>query len=64
MANPPPKQPKISAKGRAMRREREARLSEALRANLRKRKAQARGRAEAKRERGGGPDGPRDGGEA
>ena len=63
MASPPPKQPKLSQRGRQARRDREARLAEALRANLRKRKAQTRGRAgpEAARGEGGGP---RDDGEA
>ena len=64
MSSPSPKQPKLSEKGRALRGAREARLAEALRANLRKRKAQARGRsgpgagAEERR------DGPPEGGEA
>ena len=65
MASPPPKQPKLSKKGRTLRGEREARLAEALRANLHRRKAQARGRAgteEARGDSAGG--GPRDGGEA
>ena len=61
MSSPPTKQPKLSQKGRENRREREARLAEALRANLQKRKAQTRGRAGAEAEQGGGP---RDGGEA
>ena len=64
MSAPPPKQPKLSRKGRETRREREARLAEALRANLRRRKAQARGRAGAEEARGGGGGGRRDGGEA
>jgi hypothetical protein len=64
MSDPPPKQPKLSEKGRDARRDREARLAEALRANLRKRKAQARGRAGTEEERGGEGGGPRDGGEA
>lgn len=48
MAKPPPKQAKPT--GRA------ARLAEALRANLKRRKAQARGRAGAK----SGPDQTKD----
>lgn len=39
------KAPNLSEQGGARRREREARLAEALRENLRKRKDQARGRA-------------------
>ena len=35
MSDPPPKQPKLSQKGRETRHEREARLAVALRANLR-----------------------------
>ena len=61
MGDPPPKQPKLSQKGRETRREREARQAEALRANLQKRKSQARGRAGAAAERASGPG---DGGEA
>lgn len=61
MSSPPPKQPKLSGRGRARRAAREARLAEALRANLRKRKAQASGRAGPEEARGRGP---RDGGEA
>ncbi len=60
----PPKQPKLSEKGRETRRDREARLAEALRANLRKRKAQARGRRGSGGEPGGGQGGPPEGGEA
>ncbi len=58
-----PKQPKLSARGRKTRKEREARLSEALRENLRKRKAQARGRAAAPEGAGasGAKDDPRRG---
>ena len=65
MSSTPPKQPKLSRKGREHQREREARLGEALRANLQRRKAQARGRAGAEEARGGGDGGDsRDGGEA
>ena len=65
MSAPPPKQPKLSRKGRERRGEREARLAEALRVNLQRRKAQARGRAGAEETRGGSGGGrPRDGGEA
>ncbi|RMD60742.1 MAG: hypothetical protein D6826_11600 [Alphaproteobacteria bacterium] len=39
--------PRLGAKGAAARAAREARLAEALRANLRRRKAQLRGRDEA-----------------
>ena len=38
-------EPHLSPRGRQSRNEREARLAEALRENLRKRKAQSRGRA-------------------
>lgn len=41
-----PKGPRLSDKGEAAQAEREARQAEALRANLRKRKAQTRGRSE------------------
>jgi len=64
MSAPSPKQPKLSRKGRENRREREARLAQALRANLQRRKSQARGRAGAEAEHGGGDGSPRDGGEA
>ncbi len=59
MSVPPPKQPKSSPKCRVLRREREARLAEALRANLRRRKAQARGRAGVEEARGGDAAGTR-----
>ncbi len=59
-----PRQPKLSRKGRETRRAREARLAEALRANLQKRKSQARGRAGAEAEQGDQDGSPRDGGEA
>jgi hypothetical protein len=55
----PPKRPKLSDKGRASKRERETRLAEALRANLRKRKTQSRGRRA-----GGKPGAPPESGEA
>ena len=48
--------PRLSEKGRAQRESRRARLAEALRANLKKRKAQARGRAEAADTATGDPD--------
>jgi hypothetical protein len=62
MSAAPPKQPKLSERGREARRDREARLAEALRANLRKRKAQARGRRGVGA--GDGRGGPPEGGEA
>ncbi|MEE8501067.1 MAG: hypothetical protein V3S27_10880 [Kiloniellales bacterium] len=55
--------PRLSEQGRAQRESRRARLAEALRANLKKRKAQARGRAEAADTATGGRD-PESGGEA
>jgi len=68
MSATPPKQPKLSERGREARRDREARLAEALRANLRKRKAQARGRHDANEGAGAGAGdgrgGPPEGGEA
>ena len=45
MTGRPHRPPQTSAAGQAARAEREARLAEALRDNLRKRKAQVRGRA-------------------
>ena len=54
--------PRLSEQGRAQRESRRARLAEALRANLKKRKAQARGRAEAADTATGGRD-PESGGE-
>ncbi len=48
--------PRLSEQGRAKRESRRARLAEALRANLKQRKAQARGRAEAADEATGGQD--------
>ncbi len=47
MSEKPPKPPRLSEKGRAERDTRRTRLAEALRANLKKRKAQSRGRAAA-----------------
>ncbi len=47
MTERPRTSPKRSKAGQATRAEREARLAEALRDNLRKRKAQLRGRAAA-----------------
>ncbi len=66
MSIAPPKQPKLSERGREARRDREARLAEALRENLRKRKAQARGRHGAGAGEGAGErqGGPPEGGEA
>ncbi len=68
MSAAPPKKPKLSERGREARRDREARLAEALRENLRKRKAQARGRSGAGEgpdgNSGDGPGGPPEGGEA
>ncbi len=55
MTGRPRKSPQRSEAGQAARAEREARLAEALRDNLRKRKAQLRGRAAA------GPGDPGDG---
>jgi hypothetical protein len=46
------KPPRLSEQGRAERESRRARLAEALRDNLKKRKAQSRGRAAAEHEPG------------
>jgi hypothetical protein len=54
MTRQPRTPPGRSEKGRAARTDREARLAEALRDNLRKRKAQSRGRA------AGDPEAPED----
>ena len=56
MSEQPRKPPHLSEQGRAARESRRLRLAEALRANLRKRKTQARGRAAAE-EPAGGQDG-------
>lgn len=45
MTDRDPKGPRLSAKGEAAQVARQARLAEALRANLHKRKAQSRGRS-------------------
>ncbi|MCH8001872.1 MAG: hypothetical protein IIA34_09475 [Proteobacteria bacterium] len=60
------KPPHLSEQGRAERESRRVRLAEALRANLRKRKTQARGRAAAEEPAGGqgGEPGGEPGGEA
>ena len=44
MSKPPPEKPRLSAHGRARAAEKRGRQAEALRANLKKRKIQARGR--------------------
>ena len=62
MSERPRKPPSLSEQGRAERETRRTRLAEALRANLRKRKTQARARAAAA-EPAGGRDGE-PGGEA
>ncbi len=49
MSAQPPKRPHLSSATREARDARRARLAEALRENLKKRKAQARGRAQADR---------------
>jgi hypothetical protein len=54
MSERPPKPPRLSDAGRARRESRRARLAEALRANLKKRKAQARDRAEEEDKATGG----------
>lgn len=64
MSAAPPKQPKLTERSREARRDREARLAEALRANLRKRKAQVRGRRGPGEGAGDGQGGPPEGGEA
>ncbi len=60
------KPPRLSEQGRAERESRRTRLAEALRANLKRRKAQSRGRAAAAlSDRGpGGESGGEPGGEA
>ena len=60
MTERPRTPPKRSEAGQAARAEREARLAEALRDNLRKRKAQLRGRARGRTVAGAG--GPENGG--
>ncbi len=62
MTGRPRRPPQTSTAGQAARAEREARLAEALRDNLRKRKAQVRGRAAA--DPGAPEDGEADRGEA
>ena len=47
MSGRKPQNPNISSRGKAAREGRQERLAEALRANLRRRKAQARGRVES-----------------
>ncbi len=66
MTERPRTPPKRSKAGQAARAEREARLAEALRDNLRKRKAQSRDRARGRTAAGsGGPgNGEAGGGEA
>ncbi len=57
MTERPRTPPKRSKAGQAARAEREARLAEALRDNLRKRKAQMRGRARGRAAAGSGDPG-------
>ncbi len=57
MTERPRTPPKRSKAGQAARAEREARLAEALRDNLRKRKAQLRGRARGRTAAGSGDPG-------
>ncbi len=57
-------EPHLSPRGRQSRNQREARLAEALRENLRKRKAQSRGRAAVQETAGPAPDDQGAGGEA
>ena len=66
MSERPRKPPHLSEQGRAERETRRLRLAEALRANLRKRKAQSRDRAAAAVSDGGpgGESGGEPGGEA
>ena len=64
MTGRPRRPPQTSESGQTARAEREARLAEALRGNLRKRKAQSRGRAAGDSEAPGAPKDGESGGEA